>query len=197
MTPRLPSPRRNPTRTHDAAASPTVDSVVIRAVHDSGFTSSLLPNASNVVPSSPRCSFAAYQADTSGLPARAAILASATVRPVASRAWTKTCGPARTSVCKFGKWAHERCACGPSGRHDPRHNWPVSAPASIARIEIRMICADCRHAAGSVMMSWQATWCCAMRNTKAPLSEQPLGKAPDVVWACNTLSTSRAGVPIT
>jgi hypothetical protein len=30
------------------------------------------------------------------------LLASATVRPVASRAWTKTCGPARTSVCKFG-----------------------------------------------------------------------------------------------
>jgi len=36
-----------------AAASPTVDGVVIRAVHDSGFISSLLPNASNVVPSSP------------------------------------------------------------------------------------------------------------------------------------------------
>ena len=36
-----------------AAASPTVDGVVIRAVHDSGFTSSLLPNASNVVPGSP------------------------------------------------------------------------------------------------------------------------------------------------
>ena len=31
------------------------------------------------------------------------LLSSATVRPVASRAWTKTCGPARTSVCKFGK----------------------------------------------------------------------------------------------
>ena len=82
-------------------------------------------------------------------------------------------GPARTSVCKFGKWAHERCTCGPSGRHDPWHNWPVSAPASIARIEIRMICADCRHAAGSVMMSWQATWCCAMRNTKAMHSWTP------------------------
>src|SRR5215217_1467152 len=33
------------------------------------------------------------------------LLASATVRAVASRAWTKTCGPARTSVCKFGKRA--------------------------------------------------------------------------------------------
>jgi hypothetical protein len=42
---------------------------------------------------------------------------------------------ARTSVFKFGKWTHERCTCGPSGRHD----WPVSAPASIARIEIRVI----------------------------------------------------------
>ena len=33
--------------------------------------------------------------------------------------------------------------------------------------------------------------------TKAPISEQPLGKAPGVALACNTLSTSRAGVPIT
>jgi hypothetical protein len=70
-----------------AAASPTVDGVVIRAVHGSGFTSSLLPNASNVVPSSPRCSFAAYQADTSELPARASMTFSVSIPQPVSKGY--------------------------------------------------------------------------------------------------------------
>jgi hypothetical protein len=49
--------------------------------------------------------------------------------------------------------------------------------------------------AGSVMRSWQAMPFCAMRNTRAPISEQPLGEPPGVASACNTLSTSRAGEP--